>query len=174
MEQEGGDLIICHNRAGLSPGRPEGDYQQAVEIYRRRARSTSSSAAQVLLISKQPHLRNNVFNVPSQAQVREEGYMSSAKETAYRRRSAGPGGSRVSLCKRDTMDDKSKEDRTKLCELGVGEVSAWLTHALERRPDSFARNGGASFSCGLHWGGTKATTQLGDGRCELSLGRMYQ
>ena len=80
---------------------------------------TSSAAPQVLLISKQPHLRNNVFNVPAQAQVREEGYMSwvcrratirfkPRKHPHLGKQRIGPEVQgqeeiQVSLCKRDTL-----------------------------------------------------------------------
>ena len=56
----------------LSPGRPEGDYQQAVEIYRIRARPQ--------LLLKYSSFQNSRTSATmcsmSQAQVREEGYMS--------------------------------------------------------------------------------------------------
>ena len=82
---------------------------------------TSSAAPQVLLISKQPHLRNDVLNVPAQAQVREEGYMSwvcrrvrlairfmPRKHPHLRKQRIGPEVQdqeeiQVSSCKRDTL-----------------------------------------------------------------------
>ena len=40
-------------------------------------------------------------------------------------------------------------------------------------PDSFVRNGSVSSAADFIGGGTKAATQLGEVRCELSLRRMY-